>query len=542
MTKIRRALLSVTDKTGLVELAGTLHRFGCELISTGGTGKVLKQAGLPVTEISTVTGNPEAFGGRMKTISFAIESAILFDREKDEEEAKRLGIAPIDMVVCNLYPFQKVRDAGADMDELIENIDIGGPTMIRAAAKNHKYVAVVTDPEDYPAIIEELDTGKGTLSPETRTRLMGKAFNTTADYDAAIAQAMDKQHADASLRLGFSGGKTLRYGENWHQSAFFFRQRGAENSLFDMEVLSGKELSFNNIVDIAGAVESVRDLRQHGCAVIKHTNPCGLSECPDQRRGFELAWAGDPVSAFGSVIAFNSPLERQTAEFLNLAAADRKARKFVEVVIAPKFGPDTLAYLKQHDALRVIRFDPGKLTSDRELRVLWGTCLVQTADDRLYDKLDCVTEASPSDALEPGSPLVALSEFGLKAVRQIKSNTIVIVRAVDERTFQLLGMGAGQPNRVVSAKLALDRAAANLRGEYRGEPTGVERYIRDQLGAAILVSDAFFPFPDTMELAADAGVKTVFQPGGSVRDDAVIRRANELGVAMVMTGVRHFKH
>jgi len=502
----------------------------------------LREAGFPVTEISQVTGNPEAFGGRMKSISFAIESAILFDREKDKEEAQRLGIAPIDMVVCNLYPFQQVRDAGAEMDVLIENIDIGGPTMIRAAAKNYKYVAVVTDPADYPAIIEELDTHDGALSLETRARLMGKAFNTTADYDAAIAQAIDEQIGNTSLRLGFSDGKKLRYGENWHQGAFLFRQRGITGSLFDMEVLSGKELSYNNIIDIASAVEAVRDLRPHGCAIIKHTNPCGLSECPDQRKGFELAWAGDPVSAFGSVIAFNSPLEQKTVEFLNLAAADRKARRFVEVVIAPEFGPDALSYLQQHNALRVIRFDPGKLQGGREFRMLGGTCLVQTADDRLFDKLECVTEAALPDGLEPGSPLVGLLEFGLKAVRQIKSNTIVVVRRLGEHSFQLLGMGAGQPNRVVSAKLALDRAAANLRDEYQGAPGGVEQYVRDQLGGAIVVSDAFFPFPDTLELAAKAGIKTVFQPGGSVRDEEVIRRADELEVSMVMTGVRHFKH
>lgn len=542
MIKIRRALLSVSDKAGIVELAQTLHRFGCELISTSGTGKALAKVGLPVTDISQVTGNPEAFGGRMKTISFAIESAILFDREKDAQEAQRLGIAPIDMVVCNLYPFQQVRDAAAEMDVLIENIDIGGPSMIRAGAKNYNFVAVVTDPADYPAIIEELDTHDGALSLETRARLMGKAFNTTADYDAAIAQAMDERNGNTSLRLGFSDGTKLRYGENWHQDAYLFRERGVVNSLFDMEVLGGKKLSYNNIVDIASAVEAVRDLRPHGCAVIKHTNPCGLSECPDQRKGFELAWAGDPVSAFGSVIAFNSPLERKTAEFLNLTAADREVRKFVEVVIAPKFGPDTLSYLQRRDALRVIRFDPGKLQPGRGFRVLGGVCLVQTADDRLFDTLECVTEAAPSDGLASGSPLVALLQFGLKAVRQIKSNTIVIVRRFDEHTFQLLGMGAGQPNRVVSAKLALDRAAANLRDEYRGAPAGVEQYVRDQLGAAILVSDAFLPFPDTVELAAKAGIKTVFQPGGSVRDEVVIRRANDLGVAMVMTGVRHFKH
>ncbi len=542
MIRIQRALLSVTDKAGIVELAQTLHRFGCELISTGGTGKALGEAGLPVTDISQVTGNPEAFGGRMKTISFAIESAILFDREKDAQEAQRLGIAPIDMVVCNLYPFQQVRDAGADMDVLIENIDIGGPTMIRAAAKNYKYVAVVTGPADYEVIIKELNANGGALSLETRTQLMCTAFNTTADYDAAIAQAMDERDGRKSLRLAFTSGKQLRYGENSHQVGYVFRERGATDSLYDMEVLSGKELSYNNIIDIASAVEAVRDLRPHGCAIITPTNPCGLSECPDQRKGFELAWAGDPVSAFGSVIAFNSALQKETVEFLNLAAARRSTRKFVEVVIAPGVAPNALAYLRQHEALRVIRFDPETLRSDRETRVLGGACLVQSVDDRLFEKLECVTEMAPSDDLAPGSPLVALLEFGLKAVRQIKSNTIVVVRRLGDNTFQLLGMGAGQPNRVVSAKLALDRAAANLRDEYQGASAGVEQYVRNQLGGAIVVSDAFFPFPDTLELAAKAGIKTIFQPGGSVRDEEVIRRANELGVAMVMTGVRHFKH
>ncbi|HHJ53491.1 MAG TPA: bifunctional phosphoribosylaminoimidazolecarboxamide formyltransferase/IMP cyclohydrolase, partial [Caldithrix abyssi] len=351
--KIKRALLSVSDKRGIAILARTLRQFGCEIISTGGTKKVLEAANIPVTDISAVTGNPEAFGGRMKTISFQIESALLFDREKDAREAEALGIQPIDMVVCNLYPFERVKNQGAHFDALIENIDIGGPTMVRAAAKNFKYVAIVTDPEDYHDIIDELEANEGALSYETRFHLMRKAFNATADYDAMIATTFDETAGELSLRLAFDRAKPLRYGENSHQTAFFLRHRHAEYSIHDLDFLHGKELSYNNIVDLHSALEAVRDLSGQGCAIIKHNNPCGLAQGSDQRHVFEAAWAGDPVSAFGSVIAFNQPLGKNTATFLHLDAEDKSQRKFVEVIVAPDFTPQALDYLRLHKNLRV---------------------------------------------------------------------------------------------------------------------------------------------------------------------------------------------
>ena len=537
MISIKRALLSVSDKTGLIPLANALRQVGCELISTGGTGKALQENGLPFTDIQAITGNPEAFGGRMKTISFAIESALLFDREKDKDEAAKLGIAPIDLVVCNLYPFKKVLDAGADEATLIENIDIGGPTMVRAGAKNFKYVAVVTDAADYESIIAELTANQGALSYETRKQLMRKSFNHTADYDAMIATAMDQLDGERSLRLAFTGGKELRYGENSHQKAFYYREKDAGvSSLYDMKVLHGKELSFNNILDIHGAIESVRRLDGCGCAIIKHSNPCGLTEGDDQREIFEAAWAADPVSAFGSIIAFNRPLERRAAEFLMLDAEDRSLRKFVEVIIAPQIPADTLAYLQKHKNLRVIEYDTASAPCPKDLRYLNGSLLAQDADLELATKMEAITENKPDvDLLRP------LIEFGLKAVSNIKSNSILVVREKDG-VRQMLGMGAGQPNRLNSTKLALERARETLKAEYKGDLGKAESYIQSEIGKSVMVSDAFFPFPDNVEVAAMYGVKTIVQPGGSMRDDLVIEACNKFGVAMIFTGLRHFKH
>ena len=535
--KIKRALLSVSDKTELIPLANTLLGFGCELISTGGTGKALAASNLPYTDIQHVTGNPEAFGGRMKTISFAIESALLFDREKDQAEAAALGITPIDMVVCNLYPFEKVLAAGADHDTLIENIDIGGPTMVRAGAKNFKSVAVVTDVADYAAIIAELQANDGALSLETRRLLMRKAFNHTADYDAVIATALDKLAGEESLRLAFSGGKPLRYGENSHQKAWYYREkRAGANSLYDMRVLHGKELSFNNILDIHGAIEAVRRLPGVGCAVVKHSNPCGLSAGRDQRHALEAAWNGDPVSAFGSIIAFNRPVERQTVEFFCLDAADRSARKFVEVIVGPEITADALTYLQLHQNLRVIEYDTASPACPRDIRYVNGSLLVQESDLTLLEKIEAVTQLAPNV-----EPLRGVIEFGLLAIANIKSNSILLAREKDGQ-YQMLGMGAGQPNRLISTKLALNKARENLTREYTGAPEELDTYVKQEIGSAVMVSDAFFPFPDNVELAAEYGVKTIVQPGGSLRDKLVIEACDKLGVAMLFTGLRHFKH
>lgn len=533
--KISHALISVSDKSGVESLGKTLHSFGCEIISTGGTKKVLENAGLSITEISQVTGNPEAFGGRMKTISFQIESALLFDREKDKTEAEKLGITPIDMVICNLYPFERVKNQGADFDTLIENIDIGGPTMVRAAAKNFKYVAIVTNPRDYPAIIAELQDNNGALSYQTRYKLMRQAFNTTADYDAMIASTMDETAGELSLRFAYSQAKELRYGENSHQTAFLLRKNQAIHSFYDMNILGGKELSFNNMVDMHSAIEAVRDLKRSACAIIKHNNPCGLCAGNKQREALEMAWNGDPVSAFGSVIAFNRPLQRETVEFLQLSHENKALRKFVEVIVAPKFEDAALEYLCQNKNLRLVQFDPAHLAIERDVKFLTNAILLQTPDDNLFEKTEWVTEHKAEIDQE-------LLEFGVIAVRQLKSNAIAVLRQLPSGAFQLLGMGCGQPNRVNSTELAMKRCLDNLRNEFNGSVDLLDAYVKEQMGKAVLVSDAFFPFADNVELAGKHGIRIIVQPGGSIRDKEVIQKCNELGITMMFTGTRHFKH
>jgi phosphoribosylaminoimidazolecarboxamide formyltransferase/IMP cyclohydrolase len=533
--QIQRALVSVSDKTGVVALAETLKRANCEIISTGGTKKVLEAAGIDVIDISEITHNPEAFEGRMKTISFQVESALLFDREKDAEEAAFLEIQPIDMVVCNLYPFEAVKNQGADFDTLIENVDIGGPTMIRAAAKNFKYVSVITDPADYLPVIAELEESNGTICYDTRFELMRKAFNATADYDAIIATTMDETVGKLSVRLNYSQAKELRYGENSHQAAYFLRKNDAENSFYDMEVLAGKELSFNNMVDMFSALDAVKDLENEGCAIIKHNNPCGLCQGKKQEEVVEAAWAGDPVSAFGSVIAFNRKVTFNTVKFFELDNENIMLRKFVEVVAAPSFENEAVEYLQNNKNLRVVEIDPSKIKIDYDVKVLPNALLYQNSDDKLFDKAEWVTE-------KQGEMDEELLKFGMIAVRQIKSNAIVIVRKTNGGLLQLLGMGSGQPNRINSTNLAINRAKENLKLEYNGAEEKLNEYIETEMAKTVLVSDAFFPFPDNAELAAAEGIKTLVQPGGSIRDKSVIKTCNELGLSMMFTGTRHFKH
>ena len=535
MIKIKKALLSVSDKTGIVELAKVLRKYGCEIISTGGTKKALENAGIEVVEISKITGNPEAFGGRMKTISFNIESALLFDREKDKTEAEKLKIEPIDMVVCNLYPFAKVKEQNADFETLIENIDIGGPTMLRAAAKNFKYVTTITDVNDYAKIMAELNKNEGAISYETRKNLMRKTFNHTADYDALIATTMDEFAEIRSLRFHFGDGKKLRYGENSHQNGYFYHEMNKNNSLSEMEILHGKELSFNNIADIQSAIDAVKNLENFAVAVVKHNNPCGLASGKNQRKVFEMAWNGDPISAFGSIIAFNKKVDLETVEFLHLNDENKQNRKFVEVIIAPDFSAEALTYLQFHKNLRVIKFDPQKSKMKNDIKFLNGAILVQDADIELYSKMDCVTNRKMD--VEKDKKLI---EFGLIAMRMVKSNSIIIVRKLADGTFQQIGMGAGQPNRLISTKLAIEKAKENFANEYNGD--SLEAYFKAQFAECFLISDAFFPFADNVEIAAESGIKTIVQPGGSMRDKSVIRKCNELDVAMIFTGLRHFKH
>ncbi len=531
---IKRALLSVSDKTGIVELANSLIENGCEIISTGGTKRKLEEAGITVTDISKVTGNPEAFGGRMKTISFQIESALLFDREKDKQEANSLNIDEIDLVVCNLYPFKKVLESGGNFEELIENIDIGGPTMLRAAAKNFKYVTVITNPSDYDELQKQMKENDGKISYDYRKQMMVKAFNHTADYDSLIAQTMDKEIGQSSLRLSFKEGYDLRYGENSHQQAKFYKEQDSNGGLFGLKFLHGKALSFNNILDINGAIESISSCDKVACAVVKHSNPCGLAEGFDQKQVLELAWAGDPISAFGSIIAFNTKLELETVKFFNLDHENRAERKFIEVVIAPEISEEALDYLKTHKNLRVLEFDHSKLKNFKDIRYLNGSLLVQDKDLKLFDKIDLPTKTKID--LEQDQKLI---EFGLKSIQNIKSNSISIVRKKDN-SLQLLGMGAGQPNRLIASKMAIEKCKENLAKEYKGDD--FPAYQKEELANCILISDAFFPFPDNVVLAAKHGITKIIQPGGSIKDQTVIDACDQNDIAMAFTGIRHFKH
>jgi phosphoribosylaminoimidazolecarboxamide formyltransferase/IMP cyclohydrolase len=523
--KIRRVLISVSDKSGLLPLAQCLKKLGCEIISTGGTAKFLQDNNISVTEISKVTGNPEAFSGRMKTISFQVESAILFDREKDKVEAGVLGIEPIDMVVCNLYPFDKYLNQNADPGLLTENIDIGGQTMIRAAAKNFKFVTVLCNPIDYFDVINELEVNEGGISYETRKRLMTTTFNFTADYESAIASAFDKLNGEKSLRLSFKKGKELRYGENPHQKAMIFRDRKGNNSLYDVEVLNGTELTYNNLLDVNAAIESVSGLQLNGCAVIKHNNPCGMAQGKDPGQVLKLAWGGDTVSAFGGIVAFNFPVDYSTVLFFNLDAKEKQERKFIEIIAAPGFSVESLQYLSKQKKLRVIRFNPEMAKNDNEIKIVNGALLLQSKDSRLYEKLESVTKVTFDYESNAG-----ILSFGLHAVRQVKSNAIVTVREKDG-CYQVLGIGAGQPNRLNSIRLALEKTIVNLRVEGK-----------NNLDDVILFSDAFLPFEDNVELSNQYGIKKIVQPGGSIRDNQLIEKCNQLGISMIFTGIRHFKH
>jgi len=514
--KIRTALLSVSDKTGIVELAQALRAQQVRIISTGGTKDVLQKAGIAVTDITEVTGNPEAFGGRMKTISFQVASGILFDRTRDKDEAEKLKILPIDLVVANLYPFAEYKEKGLSLEELIEYIDVGGPTMIRAAAKNFQHVAVLTRPEDYPGFIAELGEKAGAVSVESRKRWMRTAFHATATYDTMIAEHL--------------AGEKLRYGENPHQSATFT----PDPSGISFDVLAGKELSYNNLVDLDAALAAALPLAHPTCAIIKHENPCGLASSENLGETLERAWGGDPVSAFGSVIAFNRKVNESDLKFLGMD--QKETRRFVEIVAAPDLTDEAVAYLKQNKNLRVLRIRDQRTGPKKTRRMLSTGTLVQDADEIFTEKLDVVSAKKPEKLDED------LLRFGVHAVRCLKSNAIALVRR-HGTGMELLGMGAGQPNRVKSTELAISQAQANLRMEAQAQKVAdVDAYVRQGLGSAYLISDAFFPFADSVEHAIEAGVRTVVEPGGSLRDPDVIKVCDASGVVLVFTGTRHFKH
>ena len=518
---IRRALFSVSDKEGAIDFARFLAKRNVEILASGGTAKKLTEAGIVVTPMEKITGNPEAFGGRMKTISFPFASALLFRRDNAEDvaTAKKMGVEPIDLVVCNLYPFHEARRRGAAEAELIEEIDVGGPTMVRAAAKNHAHVAVATEPAQYAALMDEIGRSQGALGIDTRRRLAVAAFRMLATYDGAVAAELSQRFLGEEVEyLVLDRGKKLRYGENPHQCATFYRDPAfTEASIASAEVLQGKALSYNNLLDADAALRSVSDahLTAGGravVAVVKHLNPCGLASGNDPLEALQLAWEGDPVSAFGGILAFSVPFNRACAEWLG--------DKFVELVVAPAVEPEALAILAKKKNLRVLLCPPRKAElKERMLRSVFGGVLIQEEDEGVDQEFRSVTKlAFPKEKL----PLAA---FGVMAAKHLRSNAIAFVR---ERSgnFQLVGAGMGQPNR-----LDCIRALAGPRAAQKGKV--------DDL---VLISDAFFPFADGVEAAHEAGIKFIVQPGGSIRDEEVIAAADKLGMAMVFTGRRHFRH
>jgi phosphoribosylaminoimidazolecarboxamide formyltransferase / IMP cyclohydrolase len=509
MHKIERALISVTDKSGITEFARQLRELGAELISTGGTAKLLRESGLAVTDVSEVTGFPEMLDGRVKTLHPNVTGAILAMRGKPDHMRTLAAhrIKPIDMVVVNLYAFETIAaKPDARLEELIENIDIGGPTMIRSAAKNYQDVAVVVSPVDYPGVLEEMKAHGGALSTETTWRLARKAFGVTADYDRAISMRLAKVDGAAALpdTLDMRAGKLfdLRYGENPHQSAALYGAAGA--GIAGATQLQGKELSYNNLVDLDAAWQLVNEFDAPATAIIKHTNPCGCAEQATLAESYMKALECDPVSAFGSVVGFNRPVDVQTAR--------ECVKVFLEAIAAPEYEPEALALLSAKKNLRVMKVVAGG--DGLVVKSISGGYLAQTPDTVQFDRAatQVKTKRPPSD-----EEWVAL-EFAWKVAKHVKSNAIVFARA-----GQTAGVGAGQMSRVDSVKLAAMKALLPLAGTVVG-------------------SDAFFPFPDGVEEAAKHGATAIVQPGGSVRDPEVIAAADRLGLAMVFTGVRHFRH
>jgi phosphoribosylaminoimidazolecarboxamide formyltransferase/IMP cyclohydrolase len=512
MAFIKRALISVTDKGGIVEFAQGLRDLGVEIISTGGTARAIHEGGVAVREVSEVTGFPEMLDGRLKTINPRIAGGVLAIRANSEhmQALAEHKIPPIDMVVVNLYAFEKVAaKPGASMAELIENIDIGGPTLIRAAAKNYQDVAVVTSPEDYPAILQELHECKSQLSQPTLWRLAQKAFALTAAYDRAISTRLarvdtkEESGLPAFLDIRAPRALDLRYGENPHQSAALYSTR--HGGIAGAEQLQGKELSYNNLVDLDAAWQLIQEFDQPASAIIKHTNPCGCAEAATQAESYRRAFEADPVSAYGGVLAFNRTLDEETAREIS--------KTFVEAIAAPDYAPGARNMLASKKNLRLLKVDPAP-QDEPVVKSISGGYLVQTPDSHRLERSECkvVTERVPTE--EEWRAL----EFGWKVCKHVKSNAIVYARA-----GQSVTVGAGQMSRVDSVKVGAMKAVLPLEG-------------------TVLASDAFFPFPDGIEEAAKHGITAVIQPGGSVRDDLVIAAANKLCLAMVFTGVRHFRH
>jgi phosphoribosylaminoimidazolecarboxamide formyltransferase/IMP cyclohydrolase len=517
--RVGRALLSVSDKSGIVELARALAAQGVEILSTGGTAKLLAKEGVAVTEVSAHTGFPEMLDGRVKTLHPKIHGGLLARRDDPAHMAalRDAAIAPIDLLVVNLYPFQAtVADPDCRFEDAIENIDIGGPAMLRAAAKNHASVAVVVDPADYEEVLRQLKT-QGSVSDALRFELARKVFAHTAAYDGAIANylfSLDAKRRRTEypevLNLQFTKVQDLRYGENPHQSAAFYRDaRPVEGSLARYRQLQGKALSYNNIADSDAAWECVKGFAEPACVIVKHANPCGVALGDTPLAAYQKAFKTDPVSAFGGILAFNRPLDRATAEAIG--------GQFAEVLIAPRVGPDALKVLEGKPNVRVLEVPLSHDAQAHDYKRVGGGLLVQTGDAHRLERKDCkvVTKKQPSET--QWRDLL----FAWTVAKHVKSNAIVYCAG-----GMTLGVGAGQMSRVDSARIAALKAQEAKLG----------------LSGSVVASDAFFPFRDGLDVVVDAGAGAVIQPGGSMRDAEVIAAADEKGAAMVFTGVRHFRH
>jgi phosphoribosylaminoimidazolecarboxamide formyltransferase / IMP cyclohydrolase len=518
---IQRALLSVSDKTGIVAFSGALTARGVGLISTGGTAQALSVAGLPVVEVATITGFQEMLDGRVKTLHPAIHAGLLARRDRPDHLAAlaERRIAPIDLVVCNLYPFTETLASGAGPGDCVESIDIGGVALIRAAAKNHDAVTVVIDPADYDAVLAEITAGGGAVAAPMRRALARKAFALTASYDAAIAEWMAQQEGVGFPETTVIAGRLaqrLRYGENPHQAAAFYRTGDVRPGVATARQLQGRELSYNNYADADAAFELVAEFAAPAVAIVKHANPCGVAIGVTSREAWNKALACDPVSAYGGVVALNRRLDTPTAEAIS--------RLFIEVVVAPDAAQDALPSLARRTRLLVTGAMPDVAAPGKSFRSVSGGILVQECD-RLFvarEALRVVTRRAPSE-----SELADLL-FADKVVKHVKSNAIVFARG--EAT---VGIGAGQMNRVDSVRIAAMQAAD------AGRSAGLSQ--APTIGS-VLASDAFFPFADGIEAAIEAGATAVIQPGGSIRDDDVIAAADAGGIAMVFSGMRHFRH
>jgi phosphoribosylaminoimidazolecarboxamide formyltransferase/IMP cyclohydrolase len=515
---VRRALISVSDKTGIIEFARSLHDQGVEILSTGGTAKMLIEEMIPVMEVSKHTGFPEIMDGRVKTLHPKIHGGILGRRGIDDGVMKDNDIAPIDLVVVNLYPFEStVAKEGCSLDDAIENIDIGGPAMVRATAKNHAYVSIIVDPADYQRVLDELSSNQGTVSDATRFDLAVKAFEHTSNYDGMIANYLGRVRQDGSMdelprtiNLQFNKVQEMRYGENPHQHAAFYTEKEpADACIATAKQLQGKELSFNNIGDTDAALECVKQFDEPACVIVKHANPCGVSVSDNILDAYNKAYSTDPESAFGGIIAFNRELDGETAKTI-------VERQFVEVIIAPSVTAEAIEAVTEKKNVRLLECGQWQGASPRlDYKRVNGGLLVQDADLLLLNEMKVVSEHQPSE--QQMNDLL----FSWKVAKFVKSNAIVY-----GKNNMTIGVGAGQMSRINSARIAGIKAEhANL-----------------EVAGSVMASDAFFPFRDGIDAAHEAGIVAVIQPGGSMRDDEVIAAANDFGMAMIFTGMRHFRH